>query len=56
MEFGCLHLASQIWVKQDQPAKYDAKLSQSHNKQLWSPAEDYLTSMPGQLGLEEATT
>ena len=34
MEFGCLHLASQIWVKQDQPAKYDAKLSQSHNKQL----------------------
>lgn len=30
MEFGCLCLASQIWVKQAQPAKCDTKL---YNKQ-----------------------
>lgn len=25
MEFGCLCIASQIWVKQAQPAKYDTE-------------------------------
>lgn len=38
MEFGCLRLSSQIWVKQTQPAKYDAKydtkLSQLYNRQI----------------------
>lgn len=34
MEFGCLRLSSQIWVKQTQPAKYDTKLSQLYNRQI----------------------
>lgn len=63
MEFVCLCLPSQIWVKQSQPAKYGTKLSQLNTRYATDQLERSLEScytcgdikFDMKLCLEEAT-